>query len=135
MSGLILANVNLWNPSGMGMTVAAILATAFLLGMVHGITPDEHTWPITFSYSVGSYSWKGGMRAGLLFSLAFTVQRSIASELAYLFVKPVMAFIGADWFNYSVYVIVGTVMAGSGIYILRRGKIWHLLHRDNMLHP
>ncbi len=134
MHAVILANLNLWNPSDVGMTVVAILATAFLLGMVHGITPDEHTWPITFSYSVGSYSWKGGMRAGLLFSLAFTLQRSIASELAFLFVKPVMALMGADWFNYSVYIIVGTVMAGSGIYILRRGKIWHLLHTHNMLH-
>src|SRR6266540_6789318 len=24
------------------------------LGMLHGVIPDEHTWPITFSYSVGS---------------------------------------------------------------------------------
>ncbi len=134
MSWMILANINLWNPTGVGMTTLAILATAFLLGMVHGITPDEHTWPITFSYSVGSYSWKGGMKAGMFFSLAFTVQRSIASELAYLFIKPVMALMGADWFNYSVYIIVGSVMAGSGIYILRRGKIWHLLHTHNMLH-
>src|SRR2546428_9657690 len=22
------------------------------LGMLHGVIPDEHTWPITFSYSV-----------------------------------------------------------------------------------
>ncbi len=40
------------------------LITVFLMGMVHGITPDEHTWAITFSYSIGSYSTRGGMRAG-----------------------------------------------------------------------
>jgi len=59
------------------------LLTAYLLGIIHGITPDEHTWPITFSYSVGSYSAKKGFLVGLSFSLAFTLQRAIASELAY----------------------------------------------------
>jgi len=41
--------------------------------MLHGITPDEHTWPITFSYAVGEYSTRGGMKAGFLFSLGFTI--------------------------------------------------------------
>ncbi len=41
------------------------LLTAYLLGVVHGITPDEHTWPITFSYSLGSYSAKKGFLIGL----------------------------------------------------------------------
>ncbi|MDE2274517.1 MAG: hypothetical protein KGL00_10010, partial [Gammaproteobacteria bacterium] len=64
-----IAGLNLWNPVvGLGPGIA--LLTAFFLGLIHGITPDEHTWPITFSYSVGSYSSRGGMRAGLLFSLA-----------------------------------------------------------------
>jgi len=35
--------------------------------MVHGITPDEHTWPITFNYAIGSYSIRGGLKAGLCF--------------------------------------------------------------------
>lgn len=34
--------LNLWDPHA-GLAVGAALATAFLLGMVHGITPDEHT--------------------------------------------------------------------------------------------
>ena len=39
------------------------LMTALLLGLVHGITPAEHTWPITFSYAVGGYStWRGTRR-------------------------------------------------------------------------
>lgn len=116
------------------MTTLAILATAFLLGMVHGITPDEHTWPITFSYAVGSYSWKGGIRAGLLFSLAFTVQRSIMCEIAYFFMNSVMRVLNAGWFNFAIYIVVGAVMTGSGIFILRRGRIWHLFHTHNMAH-
>lgn len=114
--------INLWDPHA-GMFWVAALVTAFLLGMVHGITPDEHTWPITFSYAIGSYSTKKGIVAGLTFSAAFTLQRAIASELAYLALD--------KWFtlgsvvNYVVYLVVGVVMIWAGRYIVQ-GKHWHL---------
>src|SRR5438067_12992262 len=73
--------INLWEPTHVTLTVD--LLAAFLLGLVHGVTPDEHTWPITFSYAVGGYSTARGLRAGLLFSLAFAVQAAFASELAH----------------------------------------------------
>ena len=63
----------LLDPTG-SLTVPVILAVGFILGLLHGATPDEHTWPITFSYSVGSYSSRGGFRAGLTFSGVFTLQ-------------------------------------------------------------
>jgi hypothetical protein len=66
--------VNLWSPQH-GLAVGVALLTAFLLGVVHGVAPDEHTWPITFSYAVGSFSARKGMRSALAFSLAFTLQR------------------------------------------------------------
>jgi hypothetical protein len=78
----MISGMNLWEPTH--ATFAVDLLTAFLLGIVHGITPDEHTWPITFSYAVGGYSSRRGLRARLTFSLAFAVQRALASELAYL---------------------------------------------------
>jgi hypothetical protein len=31
------------------------LIYSFLFGLLHGILPDEHTWPITFSYAIGWY--------------------------------------------------------------------------------
>ena len=115
--------LNLWNPT-QGLAWPTALLTAFLLGGLHGITPDEHTWPITFSYAVGSYSSRGGAKAGFLFSLAFTLQRAIASQLAYF------ALVGL-LFRTSVqnwlYVIVGAVMVASGAYILRLGKYVRLL--------
>lgn len=113
---------NLWDPH-VGIIWTTALLTAFLLGMVHGITPDEHTWPITFSYAIGSYSTRKGLMAGLTFSAAFTLQRAIASELAYL------AF--DKWFtlgstvDYVVYLIVGIAMVWAGRYIFQ-GKHWHL---------
>lgn len=113
--------INLWEPNHVTFTVD--LLTALLLGLVHGITPDEHTWPITFSYAIGSYSTKRGLRAGLIFSLAFTVQQALASELAYLGL--------AHWFTFErldeiVYVIVGVVMAAAGLFIMGRGVLPHL---------
>ena len=109
--------VNIWNPEHLSWLVA--LPTALLLGMVHGITPDEHTWPITFSYSVGSYSSRGGRRAGFLFSLSFTLQRAVASELAYFALTSFE--LSARW-QFIVYLVVGAVMWASGRYILRAGK-------------
>lgn len=117
--------VNLWNPHSIGLSIGLILLTALLLGMVHGITPDEHTWPITFSYAIGTYSRRGGMKSGLLFSLAFTLQRAIASELAFL---ALARFLFKGSWEYIVYAIVGTVMAGSGAYILKGNQHFHFFH-------
>lgn len=115
--------LNLWAPSGHFTLVAALL-TAFALGMVHGVTPDEHTWPITFSYSVGSYSVRGGMKAGFLFSLAFIIQRALAAEIAYFALAFLLGFAHAE---FAVYIVIGTIMALSGMYILRLGRHVHWL--------
>jgi len=71
------------NPSS-GLPLPTILTVSFVLGLLHGATPDEHTWPITFSYAVGKYSTRGGMKAGFLFSLGFTIQRAFLTTLGYL---------------------------------------------------
>ncbi len=116
-----------------------VLATALLLGILHGITPDEHTWPITVSYAIGAASGRRGMKAGLLFSAAFTLQRAIASELAYLALAPILA---SGTLNAAIDLLVGIVMAVSGAYILRLGRELHLtewfeelLHRAFRLGP
>ncbi len=128
---MTIGDINLWNPGLLGLSVGLALVTAFFLGMVHGITPDEHTWPITFNYAIGSYSIRGGLKAGLLFSLTFTLQRAIASELAYFAMADFLK--GVGW-NLAVYVVVGLTMLGSGLYILRRGRIPHLFHSHAVDH-
>ncbi|MCW6160023.1 MAG: hypothetical protein LVQ95_02985 [Candidatus Micrarchaeales archaeon] len=123
--------VNIFNP--VDLTLLEALAVAFVLGIVHGITPDEHTWPITFSYAIGSYSTKGGAKAGLLFSIGFTLQRAIVSEIAFLGLAP---FLLSSSINGMIYVVVGAVMAASGFYILRTGIYVHvhrLSHAVDML--
>ena len=113
--------MNLWDPNHVSLSVD--LLTAFLLGLVHGITPDEHTWPITFSYAVGGYSTRRGLRAGLIFSAAFTAQQALASELAHLGLTHWFTF---PAFDGVVYAVVGVVMAAAGIYITGWGALPHL---------
>ena len=106
---------SLLHPS-QGLAIPAILGVAFVLGMLHGLTPDEHTWPITFSYSIGSYSSRGGMRTGFMFSGGFTVQRSILAALGFAGLATIFQTDNLDGY---VYVIVGVGMLLAGYFLLR----------------
>lgn len=114
--------IDLWSPSA-GMSVGMVILTAYLLGIVHGITPDEHTWPITFSYAVGSYSARKGLIVGLIFSLSFTVQRALMSEVSYFALAKVFSL---PYFNYIIYIIVGVAMALGGMYVFKFKNAFHI---------
>lgn len=120
MSGLLA--IGLQSPHH-GLSAGMVIVTAFLLGLVHGIAPDEHTWPITFSYALGSFSARKGMRSALAFSLSFTAQRALLSELAYLGLLHVAG--NATW-NAVIYIAVGTVMVLAAFYVLRLRCSLHL---------
>ena len=113
------------------MTPLTAVIYSFLFGLLHGILPDEHTWPITFSYAIGGGSGKEGMKAGLFFSAAFTLQRTILSELAYLALAP---FLLEPTVNGIAYIVVGIAMSAAGAIVLRRNRYphFHLLghHHD-----
>ncbi len=121
----VLPRVNLayiLNPTG-NLTVVEILAIAFVLGLLHGITPDEHTWPITFSYAVGSYSTRKGMKAGFSFSLGFTAQRAFLTTLGFLGLATFYKTYNLDG---PVYVLVGIAMTVVGMYILNKRLDLHI---------
>lgn len=105
-----------------------LLAICFALGLLHGVIPDEHTWPITFSYSVGSATGRGGLKSGFYFALAFTLQRALMAEAVFLAVGSWLE--SNDYLNGPVYVAVGIAMAVAG-YLILRGKIpdWHPLNK------
>jgi len=96
---------------------------SFLFGLLHGVLPDEHTWPITFSYAIGGGSGREGLKAGLFFSAAFTVQRALLSEVAYLALAP---FLLSPTVNGIVYVVVGVAMTVAGAIVLRKNIYPHL---------
>jgi predicted membrane protein len=105
-----------------GLSVVQILGISFVLGVLHGITPDEHTWPITFSYSIGSYSSRGGMKAGFIFSLGFTSQRAILTTLGFTGMAVFFKIYNLNWL---IYIMVGFAMFVAGSYFLK-GKFLHL---------
>src|SRR2546422_4906391 len=105
-----------------------LLGASLALGMLHGIIPDEHTWPITFSYSVGSATGRGGMLSGVFFASSFTLQRAIMAQLVYFALASYLAF--DESLNAAVYVAVGIAMSIAG-YLILSGKLpsWHPLTR------
>jgi hypothetical protein len=115
------------------MTPFSALLYSFIFGLLHGILPDEHTWPITFSYAIGGASGKAGIKTGLYFSAAFTLQRTLISELAYLALAPILLNPAV---NGIVYLIVGTAMSAAGAIVLRKNRYLHIhllghCHGDN----
>jgi hypothetical protein len=105
------------------MSVLSAAFYSFVFGLLHGVLPDEHTWPITFSYAIGGATGRAGMKAGLYFSAAFTVQRMVLSELAYLALAP---FLLSPVVNGVVYAAVGVVMSAAGAVLIRRNHYLHL---------
>jgi sulfite exporter TauE/SafE len=116
------------------VTTAALLGYSFLYGMLHGLLPDEHTWPITFSYAVGGASGRQGLLAGFYFSLAFTIQRALASQIAYFALAP---FLMREEINGYVYLAVGLAMAAAGAILLYRtglARLTQRMHRHGRIH-
>jgi len=103
-------------------TIFLLLGGCFALGMLHGVIPDEHTWPITFAYSVGAASGRGGMLSAAFFSLAFTAQRAFMSQLVYSAVA--VFLVTSDKLNGPVYTVVGAAMAIAG-YLILKNKVPH----------
>ncbi len=112
----------IFNPSA-GLPLSTILIVSFILGVLHGATPDEHTWPITFSYAVGSYSTRKGMKAGFAFSAGFTAQRAFLTTLGFLGLAAIYKMYNLDGY---VYAVVGVAMAIAGMYILNKRTYLHL---------
>jgi ABC-type nickel/cobalt efflux system permease component RcnA len=121
---------NLFSP-GVGISVSVALLISFILGLVHGITPDEHTWPIVFSYSIGSYSSKGGFKTGMVFSTGFTIQRAFVTEIAFFALAGFMEY---ESMTGIVYTIIGIVMLITGIYVLNKGKYVHTHFIEKIVH-
>src|SRR2546426_63303 len=97
------------------------------LGMLHGVIPDEHTWPITFSYSVGSATGRGGMLSGGFFA-GFGVDTGLFTTFIYLVAVPAMpvAYLGfapGAAFGFGTLIVllaIGTLFGG----VLQIAKKW-----------
>lgn len=98
------------------------LISLFILGIVHGITPDEHTWPIISSYTISQRQ----VRKAVIFAFVF----SLFEMLPWIIISSICAFVGAVVYKetYEVYVHIGLgiIMLGIGIYMTFRQDALHI---------
>jgi len=93
---------------------AAMLA----IGVVHGLKPDEHTWPITISYAMMQRSTARAVLATMTFTGALTLVWTAMSALVGLL--PEALFQGVyDWL---VDVLVGITMVAIAAVYLSKGR-------------
>lgn len=85
-----------------------------IIGVVHGLKPDEHTWPITISYAMMQRDVGGAVLSTMTFAGALTLVWTALSAAVGLL--PSSMFQGAyDWL---VDVVVGVTMISiAGLYL------------------
>ncbi|MEL9991010.1 MAG: hypothetical protein QXP98_09580 [Thermoproteus sp.] len=96
-------------------SLSYILPIALLaIGVVHGLKPDEHTWPITISYAMMQKDAKRAVLTTMTFTGALTLVWTAMSALVGLL--PSSLFEGVyDWL---VDVLVGlTMVTIAGLYL------------------
>ncbi len=91
--------------------------TAFILGLIHGFIPHEHTWPITISYAVSQADVRRGVAAAFIFASSLTAVWSLISEAISLMGS---VFLGSAIDRVAL-IITGIVMVLVGLLVLRRG--------------
>lgn len=98
------------------------LLSIFLLGLVHGLTPDEHTWPVIFAYSVQQKKIKKSIKTAVYFALAATIPWTIlAAIVGYLG----SILIPETWEVYF-HILLGGAIILLGIYTVIYQHIPHL---------
>ena len=98
------------------------LVSVFILGLVHGLTPCEHTWPIIFSFVISQRKWQRGVLAAVFFiSPATLVWGAIAGVSGFL-----GSIIWKESYEICVHLGLGGLMIVFGLYILSFLKLPHL---------
>ncbi|GEM_PF-224598 len=90
------------------------LLIAFILGLIHGLIPHEHTWPITIPYAISQGEVVRGILAAIIFTGALTLIWSIVSELV-----SISGFILLNvGYNPIVNIVTGLVMIIVGLFVI-----------------
>ncbi|MGC8607668.1 MAG: hypothetical protein ACP5L5_08940 [Vulcanisaeta sp.] len=90
------------------------LLAVLIVGVIHGLKPDEHTWPITVSYGLMQRSIKGVAAAVSVFAGALTLVWTLMSAL----VGELMGLLNISVLDPYVDIIVGLTMMGVAAYLV-----------------
>lgn len=100
----------------------SIFISVFILGLVHGLTPCEHTWPILFAFTIGVRKTMKGILAAVILALSATIPWIIIGGLCGYF----GLIIWKESYEIYVHLVLGMLMIIFGLYILRFFKMPHL---------
>ncbi|MGC8636549.1 MAG: hypothetical protein ACP5T5_05960 [Thermoprotei archaeon] len=89
------------------------LLAIFVVGILHGLKPDEHTWPITVSYGMMQRDVRGVIEAVSVFAGALTLVWSLMSALT----GQLADFLSSPRLTPYVDIVVGTTMVGVAAYL------------------
>jgi hypothetical protein len=90
----------------------------FIIGVIHGLKPDEHTWPITVSYGLMQSSIRRALLSTAVFAGALTIVWASLSALT----SEVLPFFSLHDFDPYVDMVVGVTMISVALFILIVGK-------------
>ncbi|MGC9071741.1 MAG: hypothetical protein ACP5HK_03475 [Acidilobus sp.] len=90
------------------------LLAVFVVGVVHGLKPDEHTWPITVSYGLMQRDVRGVVAAVSVFAGALTLIWTLMSAL----VGQVIGLLQTPLHGPVVDIAVGITMVGVAAYLV-----------------
>lgn len=85
-----------------------------LIGIVHGLKPDEHTWPITISYGLMQRKLKGAIISTSVFAGALTLVWTALSALT----GDVFSFFISNNLDTYVDIVIGITMISVALALL-----------------
>ncbi|MFP3196379.1 MAG: hypothetical protein RXQ74_05870 [Caldivirga sp.] len=113
----ILSLPNILEPVAKSMVKSAgpyWLLAVLAVGVIHGLKPDEHTWPITVSYSLMQRNVRGVVASTSVFAGALTLVWTLMSAL----VGQLMNLLNINALEPYVDLIVGLTMVGVAAYLV-----------------
>ncbi|ADN50774.1 conserved hypothetical protein [Vulcanisaeta distributa DSM 14429] len=90
------------------------LIAVLIVGVIHGLKPDEHTWPITVTYGLMQRNVGGVIAAVSVFAGALTLVWTLMSAL----IGELMGLLNTSILDPYVDIIVGLTMIGVAAYLV-----------------
>ncbi len=90
------------------------LLAVLIIGIIHGLKPDEHTWPITVSYGLMQRDINGVIAAVSVFAGALTLVWTIMSAL----IGQLLNLINTSILDPYIDILVGLTMMGVAAYLV-----------------
>lgn len=98
-----------------------ILIAILILGIIHGLKPDEHTWPITIPYAISQKSLRKGILASVVFTgaltLIWTLLSALTSQVLNLLSDP------ESLSPYADLIAGSTMIAVASLFIFKQNKM------------